>query len=158
MRFHHLLFFTVTTLGLLCCSRHQEAAAPAQSKTPVVTPPSYTLGTPSAGGIGKFYCGREIAQVMGHPAIGWLERDARETEEAPTKAINALDLKDDAVIADIGAGSGYYTFRISPKVPIKLLHKMTEVQARLELEGAGFRFVSNNNDLPWQHFLVFERP
>ena len=33
-----------------------------------------------------------------------------------------------------------------------------EAQARLELEGAGFRFVSNRRELPWQHFLIFERP
>jgi ubiquinone/menaquinone biosynthesis C-methylase UbiE len=45
-----------------------------------------------------------------------------------------------------------------PRVPIKPLHKMTEQQARLEFEGAGFRFVSNHRHLPWQHFLVFERP
>ena len=45
-----------------------------------------------------------------------------------------------------------------PKVPIKPLHKMTEAQARLELESAGFRFVSNLRPLPWQHFMIFERP
>ena len=45
-----------------------------------------------------------------------------------------------------------------PLVPIKPLHKMTEAQARLELETAGFRFVSNLRPLPWQHFMIFERP
>jgi hypothetical protein len=30
-------------------------------------------------GIGKFYMGREIAQVMGHRGAGWLERPSRET-------------------------------------------------------------------------------
>ncbi len=45
-----------------------------------------------------------------------------------------------------------------PRVPIKPLHKMTEAQARLELESAGFRFLSNRRQLPWQHFLVFEKP
>ena len=29
-------------------------------------------------GIGKFYMGREIAHVMGHPAADWLERPERE--------------------------------------------------------------------------------
>jgi len=28
----------------------------------------------------------------------------------------------------------------------------------LEFEAAGFRFVSNRRHLPWQHFMVFERP
>jgi predicted methyltransferase len=45
-----------------------------------------------------------------------------------------------------------------PRVPIKELHKMTEAQARLEFESAGFRLVSNRRQLPWQHFIVFERP
>ena len=44
------------------------------------------------------------------------------------------------------------------RVPIKSLHKMTEAQARLEFEAAGFRFLENRPGLPWQHFLVFERP
>ncbi|HEY1121375.1 MAG TPA: class I SAM-dependent methyltransferase [Haloferula sp.] len=78
---------------------------------------AYTTGTASPDGIGKFFHGREIAKVMGHPAIGWLERTEREKEEAPSKAIAAIELAPDAVIADIGAGSGYYSFRISPKVP-----------------------------------------
>jgi ubiquinone/menaquinone biosynthesis C-methylase UbiE len=45
-----------------------------------------------------------------------------------------------------------------PLVPIKPLHKMTEAQAKLEFTAAGFRFVSNARHLPWQHFMVFERP
>ena len=44
------------------------------------------------------------------------------------------------------------------KVPIKPHHKMTEAQARKEFTAAGFKFVVNKPDLPWQHFLVFERP
>jgi len=186
---------------------------------------------------------------MGHPGIGWLERTEREKEEAPSKAIAALKLAPDAVVADIGAGSGYYTFRLAPlvpqgrvvavdiqpemlaymneemrargvknvqphlgsvtelklpdasldavlmvdayhefdhpaemlisikaalkkggriylvefraedpKVPIKQLHKMSEAQARKELEAAGFRFLENRPDLPWQHLMVFEKP
>lgn len=79
--------------------------------------PAYTFAPASPDGIGKFFHDREIAKVMGHPAIGWLERGEREQEEAPSKAIAAIELAPDAVIADIGAGSGYYSFRISEKVP-----------------------------------------
>ncbi|MBC7979958.1 MAG: class I SAM-dependent methyltransferase [Armatimonadetes bacterium] len=80
-------------------------------------PPAYTIATATPDGIGKFFMGREIAQVMGHPGIGWLERTEREQEEAPSKAIDLLRLAPDTVIADIGAGSGYYTFRIASKIP-----------------------------------------
>ncbi len=67
-------------------------------------------------GIGKFYMGREIAQVMGHQAADWLERPEREKEEQPAKLIDALKVKQGEVIADIGAGSGYYSFRLSKLV------------------------------------------
>lgn len=45
-----------------------------------------------------------------------------------------------------------------PRVPIKPLHKMTEAQARLELEAVGLRWVETLGFLPQQHVLVFERP
>jgi SAM-dependent methyltransferase len=66
-------------------------------------------------GIGKFYMGREIAHVMGHQAADWLERPERESEERPSLALPALKLKAGDVVADIGAGSGYYT-RLLAKV------------------------------------------
>ena len=77
----------------------------------------YESGQRTRDGIGKYYLGREIAQVMGHQGIPWLERDNREDEEAPSKAISLIDLKADQVIADIGAGSGYYSFRIAQRFP-----------------------------------------
>lgn len=44
-----------------------------------------------------------------------------------------------------------------PRVPIKRLHKMTEAQARAEMETAGLRFVANRDFLPRQHFLIFQK-
>jgi predicted methyltransferase len=67
-------------------------------------------------GIGKFYLGREIAHVMGPGGILWLERTERETEEKPQLLIDALEIKPGQTIADLGAGSGYYSFRIAPLV------------------------------------------
>ncbi len=67
-------------------------------------------------GIGKFYYGREISHVMGHLGAGWLERSSREREEAPTQLMDALGLKAGMVVADIGAGSGYFTRRLARRV------------------------------------------
>jgi predicted methyltransferase len=67
-------------------------------------------------GIGKFYLGREIAHVMGPGGILWLERKERETEEQPQLLIDALEIKPGQTIADLGAGSGYYSFRIAALV------------------------------------------
>jgi ubiquinone/menaquinone biosynthesis C-methylase UbiE len=67
-------------------------------------------------GIGKFYMGREIAQVMGAGGIVWLEREERETEERPQAVIEALAIEPGQTIADLGAGSGYYSLRIAPIV------------------------------------------
>ncbi len=70
-------------------------------------------------GIGKFYMGREIAQVMGHEAAGWLERPEREQEERSSKLLESLKLKNGDVVCDLGAGSGYFTFPLAAKVAPK---------------------------------------
>lgn len=67
-------------------------------------------------GIGKFYLGREIAHVMGPGGVPWLERPQRESEERPQLTIDALEIKPGQTVADLGAGSGYYSFRIAPLV------------------------------------------
>jgi ubiquinone/menaquinone biosynthesis C-methylase UbiE len=75
-----------------------------------------TLAQHDPNGIGKFYCGREIAQVMGHQAAGWLERPERETEERTDLLIEAMHLKSGETVADIGAGSGYFSWRMAQTV------------------------------------------
>ena len=67
-------------------------------------------------GTGKFYMDREIAQVMSWRAAGWLERPERVKEEEPAKLIEALDIKEGMTVADVGAGSGYHSFLMSPLV------------------------------------------
>ena len=78
--------------------------------------PGYTTAPASFDGIGKFYCGREIAQVMGHQAAGWLDRPEREKEEAVSVMIRNLGLKPGMVVADIGAGSGTISFPMAKLV------------------------------------------
>lgn len=68
-------------------------------------------------GIGKFYMGREISLVMGHQGVDWLNRPSRIEEEMPDAVVENMNLADDEVVADIGAGSGYFSFRIAKKVP-----------------------------------------
>lgn len=229
------------------------ACEPHQADLPQVDPPpidAYRDGEPTQDGIGRTYFGREIAQVMGHPAIYWLERGTREAEERTDLLVNALQLRTGDDVADIGAGSGYFTLPLAravapegttfavdvqpemidflaarartehidnittvlskiddvclapqsvdlvllvdsyhefdhpwemmrsimralrpggrvalveyrgedPDVPIKPLHKMTEVQARIEIEAAGFIFERNDSSLPIQHLLWFRKP
>ena len=60
--------------------------------------------------------GRRIASVMGAGGAAWLDRPEREREEAPSKAIAALKIGPGQTVADIGAGSGYYTVRLADAV------------------------------------------
>jgi ubiquinone/menaquinone biosynthesis C-methylase UbiE len=78
----------------------------------------YRLGTSQdPNGIGKYYQGRQIAHVMGHEGAEWLERGDRQEEEGTDVLLRELKLKPTDVVADIGAGTGYFSFRISPLVP-----------------------------------------
>ena len=76
-------------------------------------PPYETRTDHDPNGIGKFYMGREIAHVMGHQAAGWLERPERETEERTDLLLEAMQIKPNEVLADIGAGSGYFSWRMA---------------------------------------------
>lgn len=78
---------------------------------------TYIYGKASRDGIGKFYQGREISKVMGHLGASWLERPKREQEERTDLLINGLDLKPSDHVADIGAGSGYFSFRMARLLP-----------------------------------------
>ncbi|MEO0346384.1 MAG: class I SAM-dependent methyltransferase [Pseudomonadota bacterium] len=77
----------------------------------------YTYERATRDGIGKYYMGREVSQVMGHLAAGWLERRGRLAEERTDLVIQNLPLEPDSVVADIGAGSGYFTFPVAARVP-----------------------------------------
>ena len=77
----------------------------------------YTYSRASEDGIGKFYFGREIAHIMGAAGASWLERDERQQEENTGMAIEKMTLQPNTAVADIGAGTGYYTFKIAAKIP-----------------------------------------
>lgn len=71
----------------------------------------------SLDGIGKVYMGREIAEVMGHQGAGWLERPSRASTEQPRRLVEALNLQPTDIVADVGAGTGYMSFRMTPLLP-----------------------------------------
>jgi len=73
----------------------------------------YIIKTGDPNGINKWYMGRQIAQVMSHYGIDWLEREEREREENTTLLLKNLAVKPGMVIADIGAGSGYHSALLS---------------------------------------------
>ncbi len=99
------------SLALPACAREvpPPAAAPA-------TASAYTETEASPDGIGKVYQGREISFVMGHLGAGWLERPTREAEERTDLLLDNLPLEADDVVADIGAGTGYFSLPIARRV------------------------------------------
>jgi SAM-dependent methyltransferase len=76
----------------------------------------YQIGEASRDGIGKFYKGREISRVMGHLGAGWLERPRREREERTDLLLQNLSLKASDHVADLGAGTGYFSFPMAVKL------------------------------------------
>ncbi|UCD25555.1 MAG: class I SAM-dependent methyltransferase [Gemmatimonadota bacterium] len=208
----------------------------------------YETGPRTRDGIGKYYMGREISQVMGHRGASWLERSSREREERTDLLLDYLASLAGETYADIGAGSGYFSVPLAqrldagsvlavdiqpemlsriarradeegvenielirgeiddPKlpmnsvdvvflvdayhefshpremmqgivnslrdggrvvlveyrgedesVPIKPLHKMTELQAVLELRAVGLEWQVTEDFLPQQHVMVFTK-
>ena len=93
-----------------------QVATAAQLASPLPAPPYETRPVHDPNGTGRFYMGREIAQLMGPGGIPWLDRPEREVEERPEALLAALELRGGEVVADLGAGSGYFAFRIAPKV------------------------------------------
>ncbi len=114
--------FLLLSLGLMAA----QCQPTTLTKTSGVVAPSVPADADSTArpldpnGINKVYLGRQIAQVMGHEGADWLERPDRQREERTDlllKALQELPLRADAVLADIGAGTGYFTFRLAPLVP-----------------------------------------
>jgi ubiquinone/menaquinone biosynthesis C-methylase UbiE len=68
---------------------------------------------------------------MGHQAADWLERPEREAEEKPALLIKALKLEHGEAVADIGAGTGYYSRRLAQSVGTNGVVYAVEIQQAL---------------------------
>ena len=112
MKLSIILVFIAVLFSFGTCQGQKKNQPP-----PLATDSVYTFATPSADGIGKFYLGREISHVMGAAGAAWLERNNRQQEENTKLAIDKMRLSPGSIVADIGAGTGYYTFAIARKVP-----------------------------------------
>jgi len=91
----------------------------------------YQSAPPSADGIGKVYQGREIAQMMGFDGAAWLERTERQKEERADLLMAELALKPGMDVADVGAGTGYYSRRMALQVGPKGKVYAIEVQPQM---------------------------
>jgi ubiquinone/menaquinone biosynthesis C-methylase UbiE len=76
----------------------------------------YAVKPGDPNGISKWYMGRQIAHVMSHYGIEWLERKEREMEENTTQLLKNLAVHPGTAIADIGAGSGYHSTLLTKMV------------------------------------------
>ena len=98
-----------------CCLIAAPAAAPAVA-APAQNSSPYTKGPKTRDGIGVYYFGREIAHYMTHHGAPWLERGEREIEERPDLVMKALALKPGDIVADLGCGTGYFSWRMAQAV------------------------------------------
>jgi ubiquinone/menaquinone biosynthesis C-methylase UbiE len=68
------------------------------------------------GSAGMTYAGRPIAQTMSYLGADWLDRPDRDAREQPERVLDALGIGSGMVVADVGAGTGYFTVRMARRV------------------------------------------
>jgi ubiquinone/menaquinone biosynthesis C-methylase UbiE len=79
--------------------------------------PGTRLGsTPAAGLAATPVERREPANVMSYEHADWLERDGRAELEKPELVIQAMELREGMNVAEIGAGTGFFSRRIAKAV------------------------------------------
>ena len=117
---------------------------PAMSQT-VIESPGYTIKKATPDGTGKYYMGREIAHVMGAGGASWLDRSSRQQEENTNSAISKFPLTATSKVADIGAGSGYYTFKVATKVPAGKVYAVEIQDEMIQLLNERKKELKNSN-------------
>ena len=110
-----LFLIYITIICFSCTSSHTKKTFDSKGDG---NDSAYNFKTASHDGIGKYYMGREIAHVMGASASDWLERPERDDEESTELAIARIPLSANSVVADLGAGTGYYSFKLAKRIPL----------------------------------------
>src|SRR5581483_11909987 len=64
----------------------------------------------------KTYKGRVIAPTMSYLGADWLERAERDGLEQPDQVLDTIGIPPGSTVADIGAGTGYYSLRLAKRV------------------------------------------
>lgn len=148
-------FWLLTLIGLVAgstfpgISDEKDKSLEAESKKKNEEKIYTSLEFPSRDGIGKVYLGREISHVMGHLGAPWLERISREAEEKPSVLIKNMGLKPGMNVADIGAGSGYFSRRIAPIIgPKGKLYAVDIQQEMLDILVEKLKKKGLNNIVP----------
>ena len=121
----------LSALPLSSCSDNTITRAATPSASSEAQAGLYKKAKPSADGIGKIYMGREIAGVMGWQGAAWLERDERGREERPDLLLPELNLQAGMIVADVGAGTGYYSRLMSKAVGANGIVYAVDVQPQM---------------------------
>jgi FkbM family methyltransferase len=103
--------------GALGCRGETRPAAPPREATPVggdATPDAGDAST--ADSLRGSYAGRTIARACSFLGAAWLDRPEREESEKPEAVLDALDVHAGMTVADVGAGTGYFTLRLARRV------------------------------------------
>jgi predicted methyltransferase len=79
----------------------------------------------------KTFKGRVIAPAMSYQGAGWLERPDREAAEQPEKVLDALKIAPGSTVADIGAGTGYFSVRLAKRVGPQGRVLATDIQPQM---------------------------
>ncbi len=110
------LFSIARLLPLLAVGCLALTAGPGAAQDKAEPTARYQPGRKTLDGIGKYYFGREIAHYMTHLGAPWLDRPERDQEERPDLLMKALALKPGDAVADLGCGTGYFSWRMAKEV------------------------------------------
>lgn len=79
----------------------------------------------------KTFKGRVIAPAMSYWGADWLERPDRESTERPEQVLDALKIAPRSTVADLGAGTGYFSLRLAKRVGPQGRVLATDIQPQM---------------------------